>query len=192
MGCLSGCLVCAEGAGLINPHKPNYPRSLPVISLLLGSSLWGVLWLPLRYFNVAGLHGAWLILAIYLLLALPAGWWSWKRRGELRGHHWTLIGLLVFGGWTNVAFMLALVHGEVVRILLLFYLSPVWAIFAARIFLREAVGWRGALAAALAVGGPRRRREWRYDRPCQARSFAGSPCLAATGRRSHAKPHDWR
>ncbi len=130
-----------------------FMQNLPIMALLIGSSLWGVLWLPLRYFNVAGLHGAWLILAIYLLLALPAGWWSWKRRGELRGHHWTLIGLLVFGGWTNVAFMLALVHGEVVRILLLFYLSPVWAIFAARIFLREAVGWRGALAAALAVGG---------------------------------------
>lgn len=123
------------------------------MALLLGSSLWGVLWLPLRYFNQAGLHGAWLILVTYLLLALPAGWWSWRRRRELHGHHWTLLGLLVFGGWTNVAFMMSLVHGEVVRMLLLFYLSPVWAIFAARIFLREAVGWRGAMAALLAVGG---------------------------------------
>lgn len=128
-------------------------QKLPVMALLLGSSLWGILWLPLRYFNQQGLHGAWLILVTYLLLAVPAGWWSWKRRGELRGHGWTLIGLLIFGGWTNVAFMLALVHGEVIRILLLFYLSPVWAIFAARIFLHEAVGWRGALAAVLAVGG---------------------------------------
>ncbi|PKY11291.1 hypothetical protein B1757_05150 [Acidithiobacillus marinus] len=123
------------------------------MALLLGSSLWGFLWLPLRYFNQQGLHGAWLILVTYLLLAVPAGWWSWRRRYELRGHHWTMLGLLILGGWTNVAFMLALVHGEVIRILLLFYLSPVWSIFAARIFLHEAIGWRGALAALLAVGG---------------------------------------
>ncbi len=128
-------------------------QKLPVMALLFGSSLWGFLWLPLRYFNQNGLHGAWQILIIYLLLALPAGLWSWKRRFELLGHHWTLLGLLVFGGWTNVAFMMSLVHGEVVRMLLLFYLSPVWSIFAARIFLHEAVGWRGALAATLAVGG---------------------------------------
>jgi len=132
---------------------PVRGNSLPILGLLLGSCLWGVLWWPLRYFNAAGLRGAWLIVAIYVLLAIPAGWWSWRRRHELRGHARTLVGLLIFGGWTNVAFMLALVHGEVVRMLLLFYLSPVWAIFAARVFLREPIGWRGALAAILAVGG---------------------------------------
>ena len=87
------------------------------------------------------------------MLALPAGLWSWNRRHELRQHGRTLVGLFLLGGWTNVAFMLALVHGEVVRILLLFYLSPVWAIFSARIFLKEAIGWRGVLAALLAVAG---------------------------------------
>ena len=126
---------------------------MPIIALLVGSSLWGVLWWPLRYFDAAGLRGAWLIFAIYLLLALPAGVWSWRRRRELRRHGGSLVGLFLLGGWTNVAFMLALVHGEVIRVLLLFYLSPVWAIFAARIFLREAIGWRGALAVSLAVGG---------------------------------------
>ncbi|XRI68463.1 DMT family transporter [Acidithiobacillus ferrianus] len=126
---------------------------MPIIALLVGSSLWGVLWWPLRYFDAAGLRGAWLIFAIYLLLALPAGVWSWRRRCELRRHGGSLVGLFLLGGWTNVAFMLALVHGEVIRVLLLFYLSPVWAIFAARIFLREAIGWRGALAVSLAVGG---------------------------------------
>ncbi len=126
---------------------------MPIIALLVGSSLWGVLWWPLRYFDAAGLRGAWLIFAIYLLLALPAGVWSWRRRCELRRHGGSLVGLFLLGGWTNVAFMLALVHGEVIRVLLLFYLSPVWAIFAARIFLRETIGWRGALAVSLAVGG---------------------------------------
>lgn len=121
--------------------------------MLLGSSLWGVLWWPLRYFDATGLRGAWLIVAIYGLLAIPAGIWSWRRHHELRGHGRTLVGLLILGGWTNVAFMMALIHGEVIRILLLFYLSPVWAIFAARLFLREMIGWRGALAAILAVAG---------------------------------------
>ena len=148
--------LCQNGTVAIHQNTP--PASAlrqggPTIALLVGSSLWGVLWWPLRHFNAAGLRGAWLIFAVYLLLAIPAGLWSWRRRHELRQHGRTLVGLLLLGGWTNVAFMLALVHGEVIRILLLFYLSPVWAIFAARIFLKEAIGWRGGLAALLAVGG---------------------------------------
>ncbi|MHB8236285.1 MAG: DMT family transporter [Acidithiobacillus ferrivorans] len=144
--------------GTVAIHQNTQPASVlrqggPTMALLVGSSLWGVLWWPLRHFNAAGLRGAWLILAVYLLLAIPAGLWSWHRRHELRQHGRTLVGLLLLGGWTNVAFMLALVHGEVIRILLLFYLSPVWAIFAARIFLKEAIGWRGGLAALLAVSG---------------------------------------
>ena len=40
------------------------------------------------------------------------------------------VWLLLLGlsaGWANVAFVLAVIDGEVVRVLLLFYLTPVWA-----------------------------------------------------------------
>ncbi len=127
--------------------------ALPVLALLLGSTLWGVLWWPMRHFAAAGVSGPWLILGVYALLALPMGTWSWRHRRDWRGHGRAILWLVFLGGWTNVAFMLALLHGEVIRVLLLFYLSPVWAIFAARLFLHEAIGWRGAMAAALAVSG---------------------------------------
>lgn len=127
--------------------------ALPVLALLLGSSLWGVLWWPMRHFAAVGISGPWLILGVYALLALPMGAWSWKRRRDWRGHGHAILWLVFLGGWTNVAFMLALLHGEVIRVLLLFYLSPIWAIFAARLFLHEAIGWRGVMAAVLAVSG---------------------------------------
>ncbi|WP_308388504.1 DMT family transporter [Acidithiobacillus sp. AMEEHan] len=128
---------------------------LPVLSLVLGAGLWGTYWWPLRFFTAQGFGGPWLIAMTYLFLAgggsLLAGWRGAQK--IQRGDWQSLVWLALFGGWTNVAFMMALFHGQVVIVLLLFYLSPVWAVLLARIFLHEAIGWRGALAVFLAVFG---------------------------------------
>ncbi|MBU2753591.1 EamA family transporter [Acidithiobacillus sp. CV18-2] len=128
---------------------------LPVLSLILGAGLWGTYWWPLHFFTAQGFGGPWLIAITYLLLAAAGSLLAWRRgvhkvrRGDWRSLFW----LALFGGWTNVAFMMALFHGQVVIVLLLFYLSPVWAVLLARVFLKEAIGWRGALAVLLAVSG---------------------------------------
>jgi hypothetical protein len=47
-------------------------------------------------------------------------------------------------GWTNVAFVLAVLEGEVLRVLLLFYLSPIWTVLLGRWLLRAAdLAYRG-------------------------------------------------
>ncbi|MGC9238968.1 MAG: DMT family transporter [Acidithiobacillus sp.] len=129
------------------------PRHLAIGALVLGAALWGGFWWPLRFFSGQGLAGPWLIAGIYLLLALPAltvvRWQRlhWRRDGKV------LLALALLGGWTNVAFMLALFDGSVVRVLLLFYLSPVWSLLLAWLVLKESLGWRGVLAGALAIAG---------------------------------------
>jgi drug/metabolite transporter (DMT)-like permease len=47
--------------------------------------------------------------------------------------------LLLSGGWTNIAFVLAILRGNVLRVLLLFYLSPLWATLLGWAFLKEKV-----------------------------------------------------
>jgi drug/metabolite transporter (DMT)-like permease len=61
--------------------------------------------------------------------------------------------LLAASGTTNAAFNWAMVIGDVVRVVLLFYLMPLWAVLLARVLLGEALTARAALRVALALAG---------------------------------------
>lgn len=129
------------------------PTWLPVCVLLFSSSLWGLSWWPLKQFSAAGLSGPWLALLIYGVVGLCGLPFLWRERGHWRGQLKLLILLGLIGGWANAAFVNALVLGQVVRVMLLFYLSPVWAVLGGKIFLNEAIGGRRAVAVALALAG---------------------------------------
>ena len=120
--------------------------------LLLGATLWGVLWYPLRLLEEQGLSGLWLTLiinAVALGVGLP---WLWQRRAELKQHPWLLFTLGLVTGLCNTTFVLAVIEGNVVRVLLLFYLSPLWASLLGRVVLGERLSTRawGLLAVAMA------------------------------------------
>jgi drug/metabolite transporter (DMT)-like permease len=128
-------------------------NSLAVVALLISSTLWGVIWYPLRLIEGQGLDGVTTSLVMFLaasLVALP--WlkglgkaWAEQRR--------KLLLIILFSAWTNIAFILAVLDGHVVRVLLLFYLSPLWAVLLGRWFLCEHIGLNGALTLVLAMAG---------------------------------------
>lgn len=126
---------------------------LPVFSLLLGATLWGVFWYPLRLLEQGGVGGLWSSLVMYLAVTLISLPWLWRRRGEMRRHPWLLFALGLTAGWCNVTFILAVIEGHVVRVLLLFYLSPVWAALLGWLLLREHLSRRAWLHVALAMSG---------------------------------------
>jgi drug/metabolite transporter (DMT)-like permease len=64
-----------------------------------------------------------------------------------------LSGLMLASGWCNTAFILAVLDGQVVRVMLLFYLSPVWAVLLARIMLGERLPPRAMVTLSLAMSG---------------------------------------
>lgn len=60
----------------------------------------------------------------------------------------TVLGLV--SGWANIAFILAVIDGEVVRVTLLFFLYPIWATLIGRFVLHErmsALAWWGFFTA---------------------------------------------
>ena len=99
--------------------------------------MWGVYWLPLSYLQQAGLTGtsAGIVLYIGCLLALlPV---IWRYRLALRTH-WRV--LVMSGMLTGCAFSLyttSLSYTDVIRSILLFYLTPVWGTFIGLAFLKE-------------------------------------------------------
>ena len=95
--------------------------------LLVGGVLWGLYWIPLKKVEAAGLTGAApsaLVFAAAFVMILPVLAWRWRsvlrRKGDL-----AVAGLLA--GTSIGLFTAALSETEIVRAILLFYLSPVWS-----------------------------------------------------------------
>ncbi|HEX7044510.1 MAG TPA: DMT family transporter [Burkholderiales bacterium] len=123
------------------------------LCVCVGAILWGIVWYPMRLLEDAGLHGIWLALIVYvaaLVASLP-----YTRRGlpALRRTPGWLAVLALAAGWTNIAFVQAVLGGNILRVLLLFYLSPLWATFLARVLLGERIPRAAAGSLALAVAG---------------------------------------
>lgn len=149
-------------------------RFLSVLGLLFGASMWGLIWYPYRLLQDDGVGGVVSSLASYaipLVLALPFFWPHLKPARPYLG--WlALLGLAA--GWTNMGYVLAVIGGEVMRVVLLFYLAPVWTVIFSRWLLGERLsvwGWlimvfsfAGALTMLWPEGGglplPANQAEW--------------------------------
>lgn len=131
--------------------KPLF--TAPVGALLVGAALWGVIWYPFRRLAVAGVDGIWSTVATYGL-ALVLGAWLFRAHlpalRRMPPAAW-LMGAAI--GWSNLGYVLGVLQGEVMRVLLLFYLAPLWTVPLARILLGERLNAWGALVVALAMSG---------------------------------------
>ena len=124
----------------------------PALALTFNAFAWGVSWWPFRQLGALGLHPLWSTLIVYALavglitLVRPRAWGALLATPVL----WWLV---LAAGTTNAAFNWAVTIGDVVRVVLLFYLMPLWAVLLARWLLAERLTWRAALGVALALGG---------------------------------------
>ena len=112
-------------------------NSLAVVALLFSSSLWGIIWYPLRWLNEAGMSAVWSSLVMYIaagILVLP---FLFKQTIFNASNRRDLVFLALAAGITNIAFLVALTEGEVMRVMLLFYLSPIWSVLLSRWWLKE-------------------------------------------------------
>lgn len=131
---------------------PAGPAWLPVSGLLFNAFTWGVSWWPFRRLEALGLHPLWATALIYLMAVLfisawrPASWAQLLRAPTL----WVLV---LASGTTNAAFNWGVTIGDVVRVVLLFYLMPLWAVLLARLLLHERLKPLALLRVALALVG---------------------------------------
>ena len=125
---------------------------LPVGALVVNAFVWGVSWWPLRELQSAGLHPLWSTVIMYcfaLIVVLsfkPKAWQGLLRYPQL----WLL---LLASGLTNVGFNWAVSISDVVRVLILFYLMPAWAVMLAWLLLDERPTPNAALRLSLAFVG---------------------------------------
>jgi drug/metabolite transporter (DMT)-like permease len=134
---------------------PSIPlqRTLAISSLVYAATLWGLVWYPYRMLNEAGVGGIASSFFTYAVPLLALGWLHGRELHRARGQWMWLTALGLAAGWTNLAYVLAVLEGEVVRVLLLFYLSPLWTVLFSRILLREKLNRVGVMVMALSLGG---------------------------------------
>lgn len=128
-------------------------RLLPVLGLLFGASMWGLIWHPYRLLEAAGVGGVVSSLASYVIpfvLALP---FFWRHLKSAQGHLGWLLVLGVAAGWTNMGYVLAVIGGEIMRVVLLFYLAPVWTVIFSRWLLGERLSVGGWLIMVFSFAG---------------------------------------
>jgi drug/metabolite transporter (DMT)-like permease len=128
-------------------------RTLAISSLVYAAALWGLVWYPYRLLEQAGVGGIASSFFSYALPLLLLGWLHGRVLHQARGHWPWLAALGLAAGWTNLAYVLAVLEGEVVRVLLLFYLSPLWTVLFSRFLLHEKLNRAGVAVMALAAGG---------------------------------------
>ncbi|KQU78586.1 MULTISPECIES: DMT family transporter [unclassified Rhizobacter] len=125
---------------------------LPALALAFNALVWGLSWWPFRELHALGLHPLWATVLVYAVAVLLIV--ATRRRALGTLLRTPSLWLLVFAsGATNAAFNWAMVIGDVVRVVLLFYLMPLWTVLLSRLVLKEAFTPTAALRIALALAG---------------------------------------
>lgn len=126
--------------------------ALAAWALALNAFAWGVSWWPFRQLQELGLHPLWSTALVYalclaaLLVLRPATW-------RLFAGNRMLWLLAIAAGLTNLGFNWAVTVGDVVRVVLLFYLMPAWVVVLAWPLLGERPNTAALARLVLALAG---------------------------------------
>ena len=122
-------------------------------ALLIAAGMWGLFWIPQRALEAGGLTGGWATISqmvIPFAMLLPISVWR-LYKGQSFGLEYPLIGLLFGGGIACYANSFLLT--DVVRALILFYITPVWTTIFEIVFLRQIPRFYRYITLVLALSG---------------------------------------
>ena len=123
------------------------------IALAISAGAWGIYWLPQRILEEGGLTGGWGTIAqmiIGVLILIPISIWR-MFNGKSSGLELPLTGLLIGAGF--ICYALSFLLTDVVRALILFYMTPIWTTIFEILFLKKKPGLVRVVTLLLALGG---------------------------------------
>ena len=119
---------------------------------MFNSLVWGLSWWPFRQLEAQGLHPLWATVWVYLPTVVVIAAMRPRAVTQLLRDR-SLWVLMLAAGATNAAFNWATVIGDVVRVVLLFYLMPLWSVLLARCLLKESLSAVAGVRMVLALVG---------------------------------------
>ena len=132
------------------PGQGAPPRA--VAALLFNAAVWGLSWWPMRQLAGLGWHPLWATALTFTLAALAVSLWRPRVWRELarRPALWAIVAA---AGGTNAFFNWGVTVGDVVRVVLMFYVMPLWTVLLARWWLHEPITAASLVRVALALAG---------------------------------------
>jgi drug/metabolite transporter (DMT)-like permease len=128
-------------------------NSFAVFGLLFGALCWGIVWYPYRIMSDAGVSGVVSSFYTYSIAVVLAALYFAKHWRGVFKLPVSIILLSLVAGWTNLSYVLAIIDGEVMRVMLLFYLSPLWTLILAHFWLKEETHLAGMIAIVASLLG---------------------------------------
>lgn len=135
----------------IAPHAGAGSR--PTLAILASTVLWGTWWIPLRKLDALGFGSIWSTasgLLIPLLVMLPV---IVIYRKRIAAAGWPLIFSAFFFACTLAMYAEGVLRGQIARVILLFYLTPVWSTLLARFMLGQPITPRRVLTLVFGLSG---------------------------------------
>ncbi|MFO8025224.1 DMT family transporter [Thiohalophilus sp.] len=127
--------------------------SYPVSILFISSVGWGLTWIPIKLLNGMGISGPALVFIAFLAGALVMLPFALMQHRQWRKHLSLMLLITLFGGFANVAFQTALYYGDVIRVMILFYLLPVWSVIGGKVFFGEVIDTKRVVTVVFSLGG---------------------------------------
>jgi len=125
----------------------------PDLAILASTLLWGSMWIPVRQLNGAGWEQGMAItvsMSIAAVMLLPF-LFPGRRWMQVAGAKVWALGLLF--GFGIALYLEAIVRGTVARVVLLFYLMPVWSAILGRLINGDPITLRRVVGIGLGVSG---------------------------------------
>ncbi|MDA8014443.1 MAG: DMT family transporter [Gammaproteobacteria bacterium] len=134
-------------------NAPAESELRPTLAILASTVLWGTWWIPLRKLDAAGVGGIWtsgggLLLPLLVMLPLLI-----MRRARIAAAGAPLLLSAFFFALSFAMYAEGVLRAHVARVILLFYLTPVWSTLLARVMLGEPITRRRMLTLLFGLSG---------------------------------------
>ncbi|HVI87689.1 MAG TPA: DMT family transporter [Dongiaceae bacterium] len=134
-------------------RQPSTSSAWPTSAILVSALLWGSIWIPLRQMTEAGLSGAWASLLVYgapFFVMLP---FVLVGRGRFGSFGLAAFWVGATAGICNTFYSLGVIHGAVGKVVLLFYLNPIWSAILERLILKTPISTARLATIVLGFAG---------------------------------------
>jgi len=123
------------------------------ISLTLSAALWGLFWIPLRFLDGHGVTGLWAVVLVMSAVCIPSFLVLilTNKLHTLKTRNTWFIGSAL--GFSIVLYFAGVIVSDVIRVIFLFYLLPIWTTLAARIIYKEPITRTRLFVIAMALSG---------------------------------------
>ena len=126
----------------------------PNFTVVIACLFWGTYWIPLRFINDNNNNSVWPIAISFILLALILGNGIVKsiKNTLIKKNYFFLLGSF-FAALGIGLYSESLLRGEIAKVVVLFYLAPIWGTIFARYILNESFGINRILSIILGLIG---------------------------------------